>query len=324
MHLFVFLIVAAIAEQAASRKRAAALAAPPDHTGGSSEVPPTLTPVTQGQVLGAIQQAWRNVTGEDAEWDGIVILAAQAAEETAGFAKLYGYNLGNITHSPGDGYDYNHRPEVPVASMVFRVYPDLESGATDLVEWAIRHGAQDAIQNGDLPSYMNALQAGCYLGCVGNETPTGTVTQGNYDQYQASIQAWMSRLENVAPETPPMPVGQAIGTGVAVLGIAAVGVMLWASLRRDALAKARKVDVHATPVPTPGTAPGAAPGAAAGPAAASAPTSEAVVRVVVQSAPPAQPPPSPTPTPDMARTLSQTPRLDDWDDDDGYDGVAGG
>jgi hypothetical protein len=328
MTLLLFLMVAAMAEQGAARRRAAASAAAgaQAHTGANEEVAPTLTPVTQGQVLGAIMDAWQNATGQQADWGGIVILASQAAEETAGFAKLYDYNLGNITHAPGDGYDYNHRPEVPVASMVFRVYPDLESGAADLVEWAIKHGAEDAIQNGDLSGYMNALRAGCYLGCIGNETPTGVVSQSDYDAYEASIEAWMNRLENVVPEAPPVNVGQAIGIGTAVLGLAAVGALIYAATRKEkravAAAAARKIQVEAVPVQPPVQASGASTAAPQAPSPG-APTAPAPV-----------PAPGAVPVgaaPSAARALLEVsrPLFDDSGDepsddsgaDEGYDGA---
>jgi len=269
--LLLVLMIAAIAEQAGARKRAAAALAA--GSAPSQEVPATLTPESAGAVLGALQQAWVNVTGQASDHEGLLILAAQGAMETANFAKLYDFNLGNIMHTAGDGYDYNHRPEVPQASMIYRVYSSLLEGAEDLVRWAIHHGAGDALQNGDLSGYMNALRAGCYLGCIGNEVPGGSVvSQSDYDTYEGGIQSYVNRFASVKPIAPPSPFAlPPIGWGGAIAAVAVLGGVAYVAThikdgklqlpRIPFLSGARKA--HGVAVPTPAVA--AAPGLAVQP-----------------------------------------------------------
>jgi len=271
--LLLILMLAAIAEQAGSRRRAAASLAAA--TAPSAEVPATLTPESAGAVLGALEQAWVNVTGQASDWSGILILAAQGAMETSNFAKLYDYNLGNIMHTAGDGYDYNHRPEVPQASMIYRVYDSLLEGAEDLVRWAIHHGAGDALQSGDVDGYMNALRAGCYLGCIGGQVPGGSVvSQSDYDTYQGGIESYMNRFSSVTPILPPSP--SPLGWGAAIAGVAVLGGLAYVATHvKDGKVElpffnriaARKT--ASNPAPT-ASAPGLLPAAPPAPAPAAA------------------------------------------------------
>jgi hypothetical protein len=218
MTLIFLLMLTAIAEQAQSRKKAAAAAAQAGQALPEPRlVSARLTPTSAAEVLGALTQAWTEATGQSADPDGILILAAHAAMETGNFARLYDYNLGNLRFAPGgggdllrtasDGYDFAHfahHPNVPQVSMMYRVYPDLASGAQALIDWAYHHGAAQAVASGDLPGFMNALRAGCYLGCVGSQIQ-GTrslVSQSDYDTYERALSSYMARFSTIAPQAP--------------------------------------------------------------------------------------------------------------------------
>ena len=90
--------------------------------------------------------------------------------------------------------------------MKYLAFDDPISGAKAMLGWLSGRGLLSYATAGDLPGYMVQLAKGCYLGCIGLTDPTGhTVSQQDYDNYQAGIATWMGKLANVSPEAPPMP-----------------------------------------------------------------------------------------------------------------------
>jgi hypothetical protein len=185
------------------------------------ESPPVKTPLSAPAVMGALQTAWTQLVGSAPTKNALAMMAAQSAVETAAWAVCYDYNLGNITHITGDGFSWNHRPEVTDPNMRYRSYPNLLSGATDFVRWILKHGNAQAAMSGDVQSYGQALINGCYLGC--NPDPT---TASNYIN---GISTWYHKLLpiNVAPVAVPVGPNWVL---VAAVG----GVVAWLLYRKHA------------------------------------------------------------------------------------------
>src|ERR1700743_2221645 len=113
------------------------------------------------------------------------IVAAQSALETAGWqGGLWNWNLGNIT-TAGSSY-----VTLPGNSLHFAAYSSLLAGAEALVHSLNSHGALTYAVNGDVQGFVSRLQA---IGHAGN---------ANYTQYQAGIQAWLTKLASVTPSPP--------------------------------------------------------------------------------------------------------------------------
>lgn len=191
------------------------------HAGGADtpQVPAVKTPSSRGEVLGAIAQAWRNVTSTEPTTLGVLMLAAQSDLETGSFDVLYNYNLGNLTHATGDGFPWVKRPEV-TAAIRFRSYPTLLAGAEDLIRWVQKHNLLSQVAAGDLDGYVAGLKVGCYLGCVGQGNPP--VTDSAYADYNAGIVARARLFQNIEPVPPPSPGpptwALALGAAVLLLG----------------------------------------------------------------------------------------------------------
>jgi len=196
-----------------------------------SQVATVLTTLTPAQALGAVQAALPVGTSRTA----VNLIAAQSAVETAGWASMHNWNMGNVTPTPaqaasGDWMDQG-------LPMKYIAYPDPISGAKGMIGWLTSHGLIASAEAGDLDSYINGLQSGCYLGCVGNTDPTGhTVSQADYDNYRAGIASWIAKLQGVTPVSPPGAWQRYVIPGLALA--AAGAVVVW---HRPIIALARRV-----------------------------------------------------------------------------------
>jgi hypothetical protein len=170
------------------------------------EVAKELTQSSPAVTAGAMIAAYVALTGHApvsaTSW---MMPLAQWAVETANGAQMYGWNAGNITHVPGDGYDYN------VRGLEFRVYRNLLAGCMDMLRWLQKHGALARADAGDLQGYVAALEAGCYVGCG----------WGGYPSYEAGIANYMKRFTGLVPVgyAQPMQAGTAIAFGIAIIGL---------------------------------------------------------------------------------------------------------
>lgn len=148
------------------------------------------TPVTPGQVLGAILATGVSDTASR-------ILLAQSAFETGGWkGGLWSYNLGNITTASGD-YQI-----LPGNALHFKAYGNLEDGAADYVAFLARRGLVTIADTGDLTAYVQRLKETNYAGAD---------TGSTYATYQAGMASWMNRLANVQPEGGSLLAGFVIG-----------------------------------------------------------------------------------------------------------------
>ena len=174
------------------------------------QVPAVNTPVSAGQVYGALLSTGISTTAAR-------ILLAQSAFETGGWqGGVWGYNLGNITTSGASG-DYQMLPGDP-DHLKYRVYPSLDAGAHDYVTFLNARGLVAIAATGDLPAYVARLKQVGYA--------TSLQTASGYASYQNGMQAWMTRLQNVAPIGGSLLAGFAGGSwksyliGAGILGAA--------------------------------------------------------------------------------------------------------
>ena len=166
------------------------------------QVANTKTPLTYGQALGALLAA-------GCPRSAVLMVAAQSAVETAAWKSMVQWNMGNVTPSAAQLAAGISWMTQGVPNMKYIAYPDAVSGAKGMLGWIQSHGLLPYAEAGDLAGYAAKLQAGCYLGCVGNIDPSNgkPITQQAYASYEAGISSWMSKLSGVAPVVPPMPNG---------------------------------------------------------------------------------------------------------------------
>lgn len=185
------------------------------------QVATTPTPLTPAQAMGGLLLA-------GVPQSALLMVAAQSAIETATFGSKTGrgfnnYNFGNVTPTPAQvaaGVPWMNQG----LNMKYIAYPDPVSGAKGMLGWLSSHGLLSYASSGDLNGYMQALQAGSYLGTVGLTDGTGhTVSQTDYDNYKSGIAAYMKSLATVTPVAPPMPGGGILGPALVASGLAVAG-----------------------------------------------------------------------------------------------------
>ena len=130
------------------------------------------TPTTAADVMAAL----RNAGCPDA---AVKMVAAQSAFETAGWAGLWEWNLGNIVQ-PDVTKPYVMQPG---NDLPFQAYPNLAQGAAAYVDLLTRRGVIQYASSGDLAGYVGALKKAGYAG-----------PGANYDAYQQGMALWMTRL----------------------------------------------------------------------------------------------------------------------------------
>lgn len=116
----------------------------------SKEVPRVRTPVSLDQYVAACRACWPDEMGGPAPYPAVAILWAQYMVETGG-AACWNWNLGNVKHVDGDGYDWFDLPgawEVVGGKRVdlpaghpgrrFRAYPDLATAMPEKLRFLYR------------------------------------------------------------------------------------------------------------------------------------------------------------------------------------------
>jgi len=150
------------------------------------------TPATAGQVIGALMAAGLSR-------DAANIVASQSADETANWQAMWNWNPGNVTASGSQDYVIQSSSN----PGHFRAFSTLLEGAQAMVGWLQAKGAIAAAESGNISAYVAALAAGCYLGCIGNTDQTGhTVSQTDYDNYQAAITSRLPAMRAAIPVAP--------------------------------------------------------------------------------------------------------------------------
>ena len=168
------------------------------------QVATTPTRLTPAQALGAFLLA-------GLPQSALLMVAAQSADETYGWGSINGkgfanWNAGNTTPSTSQLAAGVPWMTQGVRNMKYLAFPDPVSGARSMVQWVTSRGLLPYAEANDLAGYVGRLQAGCYLGCVGNVDPsTGSeITAQDYANYQSGIAGWMQRLAGVTPVDPPV------------------------------------------------------------------------------------------------------------------------
>jgi hypothetical protein len=166
-----------------------------------------------GGILAALPQGAPQIAG--------AIITAQSADETASWTAMHNWNVGNVTTANPNVDDWMLQGSNPIK---FRAFPDLASGAAAMVAWLSTRGVLPFAYAGDIAGYVGQLAAHCYLGCIGNTDPTGhTVSQDDYNNYQAAIAARTNSYLAITPIYPPSASKGPTNAGAAlILGAAAV------------------------------------------------------------------------------------------------------
>ncbi|MDB4943519.1 MAG: hypothetical protein JWP97_3053 [Labilithrix sp.] len=134
------------------------------------EVEPRRTPVTQGDIRGALARAHVKVTGRTASGATLDVLTAQASLETASGGRMYNYNFGGIKGSGPSGETAKLRTkevlngqEVEIRDG-FRAYQSLDDGAADYVRLMKDRfpAAMAQAERGDTDAFAHALKKSGY------------------------------------------------------------------------------------------------------------------------------------------------------------------
>lgn len=144
-------------------------------------IPNQITPVTDDDLVKALAQAYKEVTGRGATKAQLGLMVAQVALETGGTGKgalhsIHNYNLGNIRGEYQGNWTSFRAGEIkdgkevfldPGAANKFRAYPSLADGAKDYVRmlqsrpnwWAgLQTGTTEGFAKGlsSFPAYFTA------------------------------------------------------------------------------------------------------------------------------------------------------------------------
>ena len=139
------------------------------------------TNVSEPEMAQAIIEAWRDMFGATPTKAQVSIILAQNNLETGHRKNMWNYNVGNITHRTGDGFDYwtgldwlydyftdtsgFTQKQKKTITLKYRAYPDLKSGVEDYLKFLKSKHYADAWQhivNPDPVAYSKALKAAGY------------------------------------------------------------------------------------------------------------------------------------------------------------------
>src|SRR5271165_5998185 len=133
------------------------------------------TDISEPQMAQAIIAAWTGMFRTAPSKEQVSMILAQNNLETGNRKSMWNDNVGNITHTKGDGFDYsesqdwhydsNHQKVYYTAK--FRAYPDLKTGVTDylkLLRSKRYSNAFEHIVHPDPAAFSKALKAGGYYG----------------------------------------------------------------------------------------------------------------------------------------------------------------
>ena len=164
------------------------------------EVEAKKTPLTPGEIRGALSLAYQKLHDEAPPPKLLDVLSAQVSTETASGASMHNYNFGGIKGTSPQGLTaraWTHEvyggKEVRLKDG-FRAYRTPVEGAIDSLSFLEKRfpRAIDAAKTGDVGGYVARLKAGRYF--TADET-----------QYANAMRGHMNAMAGVAAERPEMP-----------------------------------------------------------------------------------------------------------------------
>jgi hypothetical protein len=125
------------------------------------EVPATLTPANASQVAAAIVAALhamgRTVVRQESWLFPLAVSQYETDVPPRAWRQLYNSNVGNVT-TTGKKSSWYTNPHVGT-SLKFRSFASLRDGARAMLEAMAHAGALTAADKGDLPAFMQAMDA---------------------------------------------------------------------------------------------------------------------------------------------------------------------
>ncbi len=169
------------------------------------------TPVNETEMTKAVIQAFTDMVGKAPTKDQVALLIAQNNLETGSRKDMYNWNVGNITHVDGDGFDYwegkdwhyikapgslKEQKQYYVAK--FRAYPDLKSGVKDYLSFLKRRtGVRNKILEADPIGFSKELKKSKYYTAHEEDYTRGIVSKvKEYNKNNSYEQALSMPTEN--------------------------------------------------------------------------------------------------------------------------------
>jgi hypothetical protein len=175
------------------------------------------TEVTEPQMAQAMIEAWKSLFGNQPSKEQIAILMSQNALETGHRAKMWNYNIGNITTGPkwtGDYWEgldwlYEYLPpdqtgftprQKKTIKLQYRAYPTLLAGALDYLK-VISSGryakAWESILHPNVEAYSKALKQSGYY--TADEAPYTKGLQSLFKHFTSNDSYDKAVAGNVTP-----------------------------------------------------------------------------------------------------------------------------
>lgn len=153
------------------------------------------TYVSESQMASAIIEAWTEMFGSVPTKQQVSMMLAQNALETGNRKSMWNYNVGNITTSGHDHFDYI---DDLVPNIKFRSYPNLKEGTKDYIKLLSSKHYSQAWQHILHPNPVNfskALKAAGYYG-DGSEKAYTKALVGLYNQISKSNSYEMAQKDH--------------------------------------------------------------------------------------------------------------------------------
>lgn len=173
------------------------------------------TLITEPQMVQALISEFSKLEGKPPIKAQLALLIAQNNLETGHRKSMWNWNVGNITHKPGDGFDYWEGLDwlyvsMPNASgfteeqkktvkLKYRVYPDLQAGVRDYLSLLKRvkgGSVWKKILEGNPTEFSKALKAANYYTAHEQDTVdpvTGKKTHGYTSGILAGVNGFNKR-----------------------------------------------------------------------------------------------------------------------------------
>jgi flagellum-specific peptidoglycan hydrolase FlgJ len=135
------------------------------------------TALSKGDLTKALIEGWKKLFNTEPTQQQLLIVLSQIGIETGNGTDIYNYNLGNITKTPKDSFDYflnqDSMPKTQDGKTVwtkyiakFRSYDNLEQGVLDYLKFISKKNYQNvwnAVLEGDPKKFVHELkQKGYY------------------------------------------------------------------------------------------------------------------------------------------------------------------